>query len=58
MNRYRGVENNIYCGKIEEGATPRDTSVTGDLIYGYTPHGIKTARTLLGLYQGTGEAML
>jgi|GEM_PF-4269586 len=23
-NRYRGVENNFYCGKIKGAATPRD----------------------------------
>jgi hypothetical protein len=58
VNPYRGVENNFYCGKIKEAAALRDTSVTANLIYGYTPHGIKRARTLLGLFQGTGEAML
>ena len=58
MNPYRGVENNFYCGKIERWATSRDTSVRANLIYAYTPHGIKRARTMLGLFQGTGEAKL
>ena len=58
MNHCRSVVNNVYCGKIEGGATPRDISVTENLTYGYAPHGIKMARTLLGLFQGTGEAML
>lgn len=58
MNPYGSVVNNVYCGKIEGGATPRDKSVMVNLIYGYTPHGIKRARTLLGLSQGTGEAVL
>jgi len=58
MNHYRSVVNNFYCGKIEGGATPGDTSVTANLTYGYTPHGIKMARTLFWLFQGTGEAML
>ena len=36
----------------------RETECNGNLSTGYTPRGIKMARTLFGLFQGTGEAML
>jgi hypothetical protein len=58
VNRHRSVENNFYCVKIKRGATLRDKSVRRNLTSAYTAHGIKTARPLFWLYQGTGEPEL
>jgi hypothetical protein len=40
------------------GERPQETKCNGNLITGYTPHGIKTARALSGLNKGTGEPKL
>jgi|LakMenEpi03Aug12_release.lakeMendotaPanAssembly.Ray.scaffolds.fasta_scaffold1469909_1 hypothetical protein len=55
VNPYRHVENNFYCVKIEGESDPeRETANlwqerSGNLITGYTAHGIERARPISGL---------
>ena len=51
----RRVENNIYYVKTKGESDPARQSVADNLLTGYTAYGIKRARPISGLNNGTGE---
>lgn len=51
----RRVENNFYYVKIKGESDPARQSVADTLLTGYTAYGIKRARPISGLNNGTGE---
>lgn len=55
---HRGrVENNFYCVKIKGESDPARLQCSGNLLTGCTAHGIKRARPISGLNNGTGEPL-
>jgi len=51
----RRVENNFYYVKIKGESDPARQSVADNLLTGYTAYGIKRARPISRLNNGTGE---
>jgi len=55
QTRRRRIENNFYYVKIKGESDPARQSIADNLLTGCTAYGIKRARPISGLNNGTGE---